>query len=178
MKLIIKYGYWLVLAFLGLVALFLVASTLNIPGGYKLYTVQSGSMLPQIKIGSIVVSRQASAYQVGDIITFKNAPAPVTHRIFSATESAGRLNFITKGDANETPDTEPVLQEQVLGKVIATLPFLGYPVAFAKTKQGFLFLIIIPAVIIVYSEILNIKNEVIKLLKKRKAKKVTKQKKS
>ena len=65
MKLIIKYGYWLVLAFLGLVALFLVASTLNIPGGYKLYTVQSGSMLPQIKIGSIVVSRQASAYQVG-----------------------------------------------------------------------------------------------------------------
>lgn len=157
-------SYWLVLAFLGTIAVFLVASTLNLPNGYKLYTVQSGSMQPAIKVGSLVVSQKATDYKVGDVITFKNAPAPTTHRIAEIKDSV----YTTKGDANDSADTEPVRQEQILGKVVLSLPYLGYPVSFAKTKEGFIGLIVIPATIIVYSEILNIKNEIIKLRKKKK----------
>lgn len=165
-KLIGSFIYWLILALLGLIALFLVASTLNLPNGYKLYTVQSGSMLPQIKVGSIVVSRKATNYQVGDVITFKNAPVPTTHRIQAIKDSV----YITKGDANDSADTEPVQKYQILGKVVLILPYFGYPVAFAKTKEGFIGLIVIPATIIVYSEILNIKKEIQKLIKKKKKK--------
>lgn len=157
-------GYWLLLFFLGIIAVFLVASTLNLPKGYKLYTVQSGSMQPAIAIGSLVVSQKVTDYQVGEVITFKNALTPITHRIQAIKDSV----YITKGDANDAADTEPVRQEQILGKVVLSLPYLGYPVGFAKTKTGFIGLIVIPATIIIYSEILNIKMEIIKLKKKKK----------
>ena len=165
-KRLTNLGYWLVLAFLGTIAIFLVASTLNLPNGYKLYTVQSGSMQPAIAIGSLVVSQPATDYKVGEVITFKNAPAPTTHRIQEIKDSV----YTTKGDANDSADTEPVRQEQILGKVVLSLPYLGYPVAFAKTQTGFLLLIIIPATIIVYSEILNIKNEIKKIRRQRRKK--------
>ncbi|KKS78727.1 MAG: Type I signal peptidase [Candidatus Beckwithbacteria bacterium GW2011_GWA2_43_10] len=158
-----KFGYWLGLAFLATIAIFLMALILNLPNGFKLYTVQSGSMQPVIKIGSLVVSQKAADYKVGEVITFKNAPVPTTHRIQAIKDSI----YTTKGDANDIADTEPVRQEQILGKVVLSLPYLGYPVRFVKTKEGFIGLIVIPATIIVYSEILNIKNEIIKLKKRR-----------
>lgn len=166
LKRAVNIGYWLVLAFLGIIAVFLVASTLNLPRGFKLYTVQSGSMEPAIKVGSLIISQKTTGYQAGDVITFKNAPAPITHRIAEIKDSI----YTTKGDANDSADTEPVRQEQILGKVVFSLPFLGYPVGFAKTKEGFIGLIVIPATIIVYSEILNIKNEIKKIRRRRRKK--------
>lgn len=142
-------------------------AVLGLPGGWKLFTVRSGSMRPQIPTGSLVVVHPAADYQVGEVITFKNAPTPTTHRIQNISEGI----YMTKGDANDAPDSEPVRQEQILGKVVLSLPYLGYPVAFAKTQTGFLLLIIIPATVIVYSEILNIKNEIQKIRQKHKKKK-------
>ncbi len=123
-------------------------------------------MQPAIKVGSLVVSQKATDYKVGDVITFKNAPAPTTHRI----KSIANETYTTKGDANESADTEPVRKEQILGKVVLSLPYFGYPVGFAKTKEGFIGLIVIPATIIVYSEILNIKKEVKKIRRRRRKK--------
>ncbi len=163
-------AYWLILAALGLVAIFVALSAFNIPGGWKLFTVQSGSMQPAIKTGSLVVVKQAPDYAVGDVITFRREKTPTTHRIQSIED--GMIK--TKGDANDAPDSEPVNRSQIIGKVILAAPYLGYPVSFAKSKQGFLLLIVIPATLIVYSEILNIKNEIIKIRKLRK--KIKKQK--
>lgn len=164
---IFNFGYWAILILLGLIAIFLAASTLNLPNGYKFYTVQSGSMLPAIKIGSLVIIKKSVDYRVGEVITFKTGRTPITHRLLAIKDSI----YITKGDANNSTDTEPVQKYQILGKVIFSLPYLGYPVAFAKTKEGFIGLIVIPATIIVYSEILNIKKEITKLRKKLKSKK-------
>ena len=161
-KLLGKIIYWLILAGLGLVAIFVTVSVFNFPGGWKLFTVQSGSMQPAIKTGSLVVVKPAADYAVGDVVTFKNAPTPTTHRIKSIEDGV----IITKGDANDGSDSEPVKTKQILGKVILSAPYLGYPVAFAKSKEGFVLLIMIPATIIIYSEILNIKNEIKKLRKK------------
>jgi signal peptidase len=159
-----KIAYWLVLISLSLVAVFVAFSAFNIPGGFKLFTVQSGSMAPAIKTGSLVVVKSAPEYAVGDVITFKNAPAPTTHRIESIEDGV----ITTKGDANDAPDSEPVNANQIVGKVIVSASYLGYPVAFAKSKEGFVLLIVIPATLIIYSEILNIKNEIKKLRKKKK----------
>jgi len=157
-----KIIYWFILAGLGLVAIFVGISGLNLPGGYKLFTVRSGSMRPQIPAGSLVVVRPAADYQVGEVITFKNAPTPTTHRIQNISEGI----YTTKGDANDAPDSEPARREQILGKVVLAVPYAGFPVAFAKSKEGFMLLIVIPATIIIYGEILNIKNEIKKLKKK------------
>lgn len=139
-------------------------AVLNLPGGWQLFAVQSGSMEPAIKTGSLVVVHPAADYQVGEVITFKNAPTPTTHRIQNISEGI----YMTKGDANDAPDSEPVRQEQILGKVAFLAPYLGYPVTLAKSKEGFLMLIVIPATLIIYSEILNIKTEIEKIKKKKK----------
>lgn len=153
----------------------------HIPGGYRLYTVQSGSMEPTIKTGSLIVSRASDDYQVGDIITYKsskeinnsNPKETTTHRVEEIKKENDTISFITKGDANTVVDIQPVSSEQVLGKTMFYLPYIGYPISFAKTQTGLIVMIIIPATIIVYSEILNIKKEIALLVKKRKNEKKT-----
>ena len=71
LKKIGKVVYWAIVCVLILIAALVGISALNIPGGLKLYTVQSGSMEPTIHTGSIIFSVPSDNYQIGDIITFK-----------------------------------------------------------------------------------------------------------
>jgi len=180
-KRVSRIVYWLVICVLGLIVLSVIISSVNIPGGLKIYSVQSGSMEPSIYTGSIVISVPTDNYQLRDIITFKaekdrldNNPKYITtHRIYEIKVIDGQENYITKGDANNTPDIVPTSKDLVLGKTIFSIPLLGYLVAFAKTREGLIFLVIIPATIIIYSELISIKNEAKKLLEERKKRKLT-----
>lgn len=171
-----KILYWTLFVVLLLVSVVLILATFDVPGGFKLYTVQSGSMEPAISTGSIVVSRPSKTYTLGNIITFKNEsdrnnPNPqftTTHRIVDQRELDGEIAYITKGDANDGVDGTPVQKDLILGKVIFSTPLLGYLIGFTRTQKGLIFLIIIPATIIVYNELLNIQKEIKKLLEKRK----------
>lgn len=154
-----KVVYGLILAGLGLVAIFMGIPELNFPGGYKLFTVRSGSMRPRIPTGSLVVVRPAADYRVGEVITFKPALMPITHRLQNIS---GGL-YTTKGDANDAPDPEPARREQILGKVVFVAPYIGWPMIWAKSKEGFLMLVVIPATLIIYSEVLTIKTEIKKI---------------
>ncbi len=170
-KILGRVLYWTVLLFLVLVAALVAASALKIPGNFKIFVVQSGSMEPKIKRMGIVVIKPAKEYKKGDVITVAEPANPkvtLTHRVVDIEEKAGETFYVTKGDANEDPDTEKRPKENVLGKVILSVPFLGYPVDFAKTQTGFIVLIVIPAVLIVYSELLTIKNEALRLITTRK----------
>ncbi len=81
-------------------------------------------------------------------------------------DDEGRKTFQTKGDANEDPDYNDISENLVIGKVIFSFPYLGRVVSFAKTQIGFIVLVIIPATIIVYSELMSVKNELKKKFKK------------
>jgi len=171
MKVLKKTAYWLVLGVLVLVGGLVAASTFNIPGAYKFLVVRSGSMEPAIKQMGIVVVKPSEEYRKGEVITVADPVDPeitVTHRIFDIEETEGEKLFVTKGDANDSPDSEKVGEEQIWGKVVFTLPYLGYPVSFAKTMEGLILLVIIPAVIIIYDELRKIKEEIIKLKRERK----------
>jgi signal peptidase len=138
-------------------------------------------MEPTIKTGSLVFVRPGSNYSVGDIITFKNKLSDdiknpkltTTHRINSIEEKDGSVIYATKGDANNAPDLSKTSKDLVLGKVVFMVPYLGYPVGYAKTQTGFVVLIVIPATIIVYSELMNIKEEAKRLVKERAKRKLT-----
>ncbi|MHA1331703.1 MAG: signal peptidase I, partial [Candidatus Hodarchaeales archaeon] len=113
--------------------------------------------------------KPAEKYQKGDIITVAEPANPkvtLTHRIVDIEKRGDKIFYTTKGDANEEADTEKRPKENVLGKVILTIPYLGYPISFAKTTKGLIILIIIPAVIIIYDELRKIKEEIIKIKKK------------
>jgi signal peptidase len=168
--------YGLVLALLVIVAATVAASALKLPGSFQLLAVQSGSMEPAIKKMSVVAIRPENSYQVGDVVTVSEPANPkvsVTHRIVSVEEKDGKILYVTKGDANEDADTEKRPKENVLGEVLFSVPFLGYPVSFAKTRDGLIILIIIPATLIVYSELMNIKKEAKRLILERRKRKLT-----
>ncbi len=127
-------------------------------GTYRAFTVLSGSMEPEFSAGSVIFVRALPAYGVGDIVT-RSAPSgrtTVTHRIVGTGERRGEAYFRTKGDANELADGEEVRPENILGKVFLDIPYLGYAVTFAKTPNGFLFLVLIPAILIILDESLGL----------------------
>ena len=75
--------------------------------------------------------------------------------------------YKTKGDANDDPDVREVREGEVIGKVLFSIPFLGYMIDFAKKPIGFGLLIIIPAVIVMFDEVRKIWREVKKMRTKR-----------
>lgn len=151
------------------------ASVLGLPNGIRLYSVQSGSMTPTIPIGSLIVVQTDQNYEIGDIVTFrteenresKNPDRTITHRLVGKQITDSGEFYLTKGDANESADATPIDPTLVIGKVRVFVPILGKPIVFARTELGFVTMIIIPATIVIFSEVLVIKNEVAKLINKR-----------
>ena len=152
----------------------LFLSAYNNPWDLKAFAVTSGSMEPTIKTGSLVFTTRANQYLVNDIITFLEGVSkrPITHRIvdkqLTASEN-GDVAYVynTKGDINEEADLNSIKESVITGKVRFSFPYIGYPLLWAKSQIGYIFLIIIPATVIIYSEILNIKSELISIIKNR-----------
>ncbi len=93
--------------------------------GYQIYNVVSGSMEPQIPIGSAVYVKPALGRDIeeGEIVAFMSGGEPVIHRVIENHVVEGEL--ITKGDANETEDLAPVPYTQVIGRVTKHIPAVG-----------------------------------------------------
>ena len=167
----LKAIYYIFLACIGAIAILLVISVFPITGNIKFMIVQSGSMAPDIKMGSIVVAKPMAEYKIGDVITFgqvSRTKTPTTHRIHDIEISEGIALYITKGDANNAPDQRKVRGSEIIGKVLFDVPYLGYVVDFAQKPLGFVLVIIVPAAIIVYDEIRKIFKEAKKIKNKKK----------
>ena len=123
-------------------------------GDTRYEPVYTGSMEPAIPVGGIVVIKPVDpeTLKTGDIICFKfTEDTSVTHRIVNIADEG----FVTKGDANEDPDQWAVKKENVIGKVILTIPFIGYLGYFVRTSTGIILLIVLPASVIIILEIRN-----------------------
>lgn len=127
--------------------------------GWRVDTVYSGSMEPELKPGGVVITRpvEASGIKAGDIITFycPLSQQMTSHRVI-AVEEGSSLNFRTKGDANEDADPFIVPAQNVVGKVCFRLPYLGYAAQFVKTPLGLLLTLCLPGLVIIGMEMRNI----------------------
>ena len=107
--------------------------------GLKVYTVLSPSMEPEYKTGAVIYvkSVDANKLKTGDVITFLvSDDTTVTHRIVGIENIDGVLYFQTKGDANKTVDNGKVHMDNVLGKPIFKISYLGYVASFVTTPPG------------------------------------------
>lgn len=168
MKTIINTLYTTFFVLLTVIAGLFLATLLPIPGNIEVKIVESGSMEPAIHTGSIVVIKAQSAYQVGDVVTFgadTKEHVPTTHRIVALQPdpATGQLSMTTKGDANEENDPETSLVSSVIGKVIITVPYVGFMIDLARKPVGFVLLIGIPAAIIIIDEASKIVIEVLRI---------------
>lgn len=101
--------------------------------GFSSAVVISGSMSGTIEVNDLVICLEKSEYGTGDIITYvSESGSLVTHRIISESD----VGFITKGDANNTPDTVPVSQSNITGKVVCVIPKIGSFIEFMRTPLG------------------------------------------
>ncbi len=135
--------------------------------GIRSYTVESGSMKPALQVGSVIYVRSQPHYVVGDIITFKRNGIDVSHRIVAIKHG----QFQTKGDANNSPDSDLVSPNSVFGKEIFQTPLLGRLTAFTRTLTGYILLIAVPTFLFVGFEIWTIKEEYKKEIEKKLLKK-------
>lgn len=126
--------------------------------GYQLKTVLSGSMEPGIKTGSIIAVKPGgdmTRFKKNDVITFQDDEQKlITHRITEVVESGGETLYRTKGDNNNSPDVNPVLPDNVIAIYTGfTVPYIGYLVNFAQSKNG-AFLLLIPGIfLLIYAGI-------------------------
>ena len=123
--------------------------------GWQVNAVFSDSMEPELKVGSLAVTRpiDPEKVMVGDIITFTPISFDkdlISHRVVGIGHSSS-LYFETQGDANGMPDAITVPAQNLIGKVCFHTPYWGYFTEFLKTPFGFLFAVVIPGVILIYS---------------------------
>jgi len=159
--------------FIGLVAIILVVSIFPVTGNYKVLIVQSGSMQPTIKTGSLIISKPESMYEVGDIITFRYGKTTITHRVYEKKEIDNQTSYVTKGDANNASDKNEISSSDIVGKVFFHMPYLGYAVDTAKKPLGFMLVVVLPALIIIFDEAKNIFQEIKKIRAKKKQTKLS-----
>lgn len=103
--------------------------------GIKPYTVLSGSMEPAYQTGAVVYVKSVPCEKLkkGDTVTYRTSSAVVTHRITKI--NSDDKTVITKGDANEIEDPA-VSFDSIIGKVVFSIPYLGYVAVYISTLQG------------------------------------------
>lgn len=118
--------------------------------GYSVYRVSSGSMVPALEVGDIILCRECDPMELeeGDIITYNGtsgqfAGKKVTHRVVTAPyrdENDGEYYLLTKGDDNPVEDTR-ITVSQVTGKYLHKLAWLKNIYNFFLTPWGLLTII-------------------------------------
>ena len=131
-------------------------------GGYRIFTVATGSMIPVYEVGDILIAKEIKPEEikVDDDLVYKGKEGTfkdkvVTHRVISINEENETYKIITKGVANTEQDPE-ITQDQVFGKVIYQVKSLSFISKMISNIYVFYFLIFIPIAFIIFKQIKNI----------------------
>jgi signal peptidase I len=117
-----------------LALILLAALVLATAAGYRPLIDHSDSMRPAVRAGDLLITRAASAtrIRVGDIVSFSDPGLGgklVTHRVVAIHASGARIDFLTRGDANSTPESWSVTRRGSVGRLYLRIAGLGRPVA-------------------------------------------------
>ena len=121
------------------------------------YVVASGSMIPELEVYDVLIVQGHEPFEdieTGDIIVF-NRPSDhnrvIVHRVVSIISDEPK-EVRTKGDANPAsiPGTDfPITEEEYIGKVVYTLPQVGYVTQLLKPPINYIIIAVVIGVMIV-----------------------------
>lgn len=120
--------------------------------GWRVDLVSSNSMSPVFKRGALVVVRpvEPAIVEIGDIIVFypeTYGENPVGHRVVSV-DKGPPLQFRTKGDASAEVDSFKVSAQNLAGRVVFSVPLLGWVAKFLRTVPGLMLGLFIPGLLL------------------------------
>ena len=124
-----------------------------------LMVVSSGSMVPVLNVGDIIIVRgvDPQTVTVGTIIIFHSPyeyDMPIVHRVVAVVNNGSSLFFETKGDHNSVQDGWRVPAENLMGVYVMKVPYIGLISLELRGPLGITLIILLIALIILveYSE--------------------------
>ena len=132
---------------------------------YNAYVVLTGSMLPEIQVYDVVVTKKIEAKDLkeGDVITFASSDTRflntiITHRIIKKYYDAEKkeYTFQSKGDNNNVADSALVQSNNIYGKVIFKIPKLGYLQEFLASRGGWIIAILLPCLAVISYDVVKL----------------------
>lgn len=118
----------------------------------------SGTAEDHIEVGDLIFINKIDIekLEVGDVIAFMEGKVVVTHRIVEIqTGENGEIQFVTKGDANNTKDQNLVTEENLVGIYTSRIPKLGDFALFLQTPLGMLLFIGVPVLTFIVYDIIR-----------------------
>lgn len=130
-------------------------------GGYRIFVVATGSMIPKYEVGDVLVSKEIAPedIKVGDDIVYTGKEGSfkdkvVTHQVIFIEKENEDYRIITKGIANTGEDPE-ITQNEVMGKVIYKLGLLSVFQRAVSNNYVFYFVVFVPIALITFRQIRN-----------------------
>ena len=113
--------------------------------GLQTFNVVSGSMEPAIPVGSAIYVESIDPVDLeeGDIVAFYDGEDVIAHRV--TTNRATLNELVTKGDANEVEDFDPIPYESVVGRVALSIPTMGTFMSIYASPVGKLYMLLTAA---------------------------------
>lgn len=133
--------------------------------GYHIFVISTGSMEPELGVGDVIVSRKYDGGELkeGDIVTYLGKEGEmrgklITHEIVSVSGEGEDRVIVTKGVANSVAD--PAIGPSDIQAVFVYRTVLIGPIYKVITNiWGFIFLIVLPILAVIASEIVNLVRE-------------------
>ncbi len=145
------------LLLIALVIPFAIYAVPGLVGAEYSFIVLTGSMLPDIAPGDVVIvaEQNPETVDVGDVITYVRGTVetPVTHRVIGIQQTDAGPSFETKGDANSDADPSLVPAANLIGVVILTIPYIGYVIQAVNSPVGFILLVVVPLALLAATEL-------------------------
>ena len=106
---------------------------------YGALVIGSTSMAGTIDKGDIIVYVTRNDAVENDVIVFRKGSVRVVHRVVKVEDRNVEMRYYTKGDANDTKDKEYVVGDDIIGKVLFSVKYLGRPTLWLRdlfNKEG------------------------------------------
>ena len=122
---------------------------------YPVLVVVSGSMVPTLERGDLIVVRGVDPREitVGTIIVFhspRDYETLIVHRVYALEQEGDEIYFRSKGDYNPRPDDWTIPANYVVGIFIARIPYVGIVVMKLREPFGMGLIAILILVLVIY----------------------------
>jgi len=129
--------------------------------GYRIFRVQTGSMIPKYQIGDVILVKETDPEElkVGDDVTYEGKEGNfngvlVTHQIIEIEETDEGTSITTKGIANNKEDPK-ITTDQINGVVQCRLQILTTITRLLNNGYIFYFCAIIPLTVYFFFAVLK-----------------------
>lgn len=128
-------------------------------GGYRVFNVATGSMVPTYEVGDVIIVKEVDTNSLveGDVVSYLGKKGTfsgrvVTHRIVNIEDGEDGKTFTTKGDANDEEDP-PITSDQIYGKVIYKCVLISLFTKLMNNMTAFYIIFFIPFAILIFLQL-------------------------